>query len=46
MTFWVDGTPSWAEALPWRCYGECAKALKLKWGGDWGVPDKPHIERA
>jgi peptidoglycan L-alanyl-D-glutamate endopeptidase CwlK len=43
-TFWVEGEPSWAEDLPWRCYGECAKALGLKWGGDWGKPDKPHIE--
>ena len=46
MTFWVDGAPSWADDLPWRLYGEMAKALGLKWGGDWGVPDKPHIEMA
>jgi len=43
-TFWVDGTPSWAEDLQWRLYGEMAKALGLKWGGDWSKPDKPHIE--
>lgn len=46
LTFWVEGTPSWAEDLPWRLYGEMAKALDLKWGGDWSIPDKPHIETA
>lgn len=50
MTFWVNGVPSWADDLPWRCFGECAKALGLKWGGDWKdkqgrpKPDNPHIE--
>ena len=43
-TFWVDGTPSWASDLPWRLYGEMAKALDCKWGGDWAKPDYPHIE--
>lgn len=44
-TFWVDGVPSWANHLPWRCYGECAKALGLKWGGDFlSIKDRPHIE--
>lgn len=44
--FVVEGKPSWAETLPWRCYGEMAKALGLKWGGDWPEPetDRPHLE--
>lgn len=43
--FLVDGVPSWAETLPWRCYGEMAKALGLHWGGDWVTrQDRPHIE--
>jgi peptidoglycan L-alanyl-D-glutamate endopeptidase CwlK len=43
--FKVDGKISWDEKLPWRCYGECAKALGLVWGGDWkAITDKPHIE--
>lgn len=42
--FLVDGKPTWAEACPWRLYGEAAKALGLRWGGDWPKPDRPHIE--
>lgn len=42
--FIVNGRPSWDEQLPWRAYGELAKALGLKWGGDWKRPDKPHVE--
>lgn len=44
--FLVDGKPSWAESHPWRLYGEAAKALGLRWGGDWtgGLVDRPHIE--
>lgn len=43
--FLVDGKPSWAEAHPWRLYGEMAKALDLSWGGDWKrFPDRPHVE--
>jgi len=42
--FLVDGKPSWGEKLPWALYGAMAKALGLKWGGDWTKPDKPHIE--
>jgi peptidoglycan LD-endopeptidase CwlK len=43
--FLVDGKPSWAEDMPWRAYGECAKALGLEWGGDWVRPvDRPHVE--
>jgi peptidoglycan L-alanyl-D-glutamate endopeptidase CwlK len=43
--FLVDGKPSWDQGLPWRLYGEAAKALGLTWGGDWKtIVDKPHIE--
>lgn len=42
--FVVTGKPSWDARLPWRAYGELAKALGLKWGGDWPTSDKPHIE--
>lgn len=41
----ADGRPTWAESMPWACYGACAKALGLVWGGDWGtLVDRPHIE--
>lgn len=43
--FVVDGKPSWNERLPWAAYGACAKALGLKWGGDWrSLRDMPHLE--
>ena len=43
--FLVDGKPSWDGTLPWKLYGEMAKALGLSWGGDWkSITDKPHIE--
>lgn len=39
------GTASWADSHPWRLYGEMAKALGCKWGGDWTTfTDRPHIE--
>lgn len=46
MCFVVNGRPSWDEELPWRLYGETAKAVGLAWGGDWAgrLVDKPHIE--
>lgn len=45
FAFRVAGTISWAETLPWKCMGECAKSLGLKWGGDWHVIlDRPHVE--
>ena len=44
LAFVVDGKPSWDEALPWACYGAMARAIGLKWGGDWQTPDRPHIE--
>ena len=28
---------------PWALFGEMAKALGLKWGGDWRSPDQPHV---
>jgi len=39
-----NGRPTWDESSPWRLYGEMAKALGLKWGGDWPDPDRPHVE--
>jgi peptidoglycan L-alanyl-D-glutamate endopeptidase CwlK len=45
LTFLVDGKPSWETSLPWRLYGEMAKALGLKWGGEFTtITDRPHIE--
>jgi peptidoglycan L-alanyl-D-glutamate endopeptidase CwlK len=43
--FKVKGTISWDDHLPWRAYGECAKAVGLVWGGDWhSIIDRPHVE--
>jgi peptidoglycan L-alanyl-D-glutamate endopeptidase CwlK len=42
--FLINGKPAWPETGPWRLYGEAAKALGLRWGGDWKRPDRPHIE--
>lgn len=42
--FLLNGKPSWDPHLPWRLYGEAAKALGCRWGGDWTHPDRPHIE--
>lgn len=43
--FVVNGKPSWDRNLPWKLYGEAAKALGLIWGGDWKtITDWPHIE--
>lgn len=46
LTFWVNGQPSWDVTLPWSLYGAMARALGLKWGGDWlgGLTDRPHVE--
>jgi peptidoglycan LD-endopeptidase CwlK len=43
------GRPTWDARLPWSTYGECVKAVGLKWGGDWstvanGLVDLPHAE--
>ena len=45
----VDGDgpddPSWAEKHPWALYGAMAKALGLRWGGDFkSLLDRPHVE--
>lgn len=40
-----QGKPSWADSHPWALYGAMARALGLKWGGDWvTLPDRPHVE--
>ncbi len=41
-----DDFPSWDEKkFPFGLYGAMAKALHLRWGGDWNAPhDTPHIE--
>lgn len=45
LCFVVDGHPSWDDRLPWRLYGEMAKAQGLVWGGEFkSLVDKPHIE--
>lgn len=37
--------PCWCEKHPWLLYGEAAKALGLRWGGEWrAFPDRPHLE--
>ncbi len=45
-TFFHNGKVCWCEKHPWLLYGEAAKALGLKWGGDWPTPktDRPHLE--
>lgn len=35
---------TWSDKSPWAVYGACARAVGLKWGGDWADPDRPHIE--
>jgi peptidoglycan L-alanyl-D-glutamate endopeptidase CwlK len=43
--FIVNGRPSWDEGLPWPLYGAMAKALGLRWGGDFkSIVDRPHVE--
>lgn len=43
--FWIDGKPSWSSTLPWDAYGACAKAVGLRWGGDFkSLKDRPHVE--
>jgi hypothetical protein len=39
------GKPTWDDDLPWTAYGECCRAVGLRWGikiGDW--VDRPHVE--
>lgn len=41
----AHGQPTWNEASPWRLYGEAAKALGLRWGGEFRtLVDQPHVE--
>jgi peptidoglycan L-alanyl-D-glutamate endopeptidase CwlK len=44
----AQGAEPFAETFPWKAYGECAKALGLRWGGDWkgSLVDRPHVELA
>jgi peptidoglycan L-alanyl-D-glutamate endopeptidase CwlK len=46
MCFLVgSGQASWDPSLPWRLYGEMAKAQGLAWGGEFTTfMDKCHIE--
>lgn len=41
-----SGPEPWGEKHPWPLYGAMAKALGLRWGGDWqgDLNDRPHIE--
>lgn len=44
FAFVVDEEISWHEDLYWKI-GTWAKAVGLKWGGDWrSIKDKPHVE--
>lgn len=44
IAFVVNGQPSFDIKLPWACYGACAKAIGLRWGGDFAIHDLDHIE--
>lgn len=47
LVFLVNGLPSWDDHLPWALYGAMAKALGLRWGGDFPtLLDRPHVEWA
>jgi peptidoglycan L-alanyl-D-glutamate endopeptidase CwlK len=40
-----QGSDPFSELHPWDCYGACAKAIGLKWGGQWkAFIDRPHVE--
>jgi peptidoglycan L-alanyl-D-glutamate endopeptidase CwlK len=35
----------WDNDLPWSTYGACARAVGLRWGGDFkSIVDRPHVE--
>lgn len=35
----------WDNDLPWATYGACARAVGLRWGGDFkSIVDRPHVE--
>ena len=39
------GKPHWPENGAWAAYGACAKAVGLRWGGDFkSIKDRPHVE--
>lgn len=42
--FLVNGRASWDDSLPWSLLGAMAKSQGCAWGGDWKVPDRPHVE--
>jgi peptidoglycan L-alanyl-D-glutamate endopeptidase CwlK len=46
VDFAFDDPQPWADKHPWRAFGENAKALGLKWGGDWKTMkgDLGHVE--
>ncbi len=45
LAFLVDGKPNWDGVRPWAFYGQVAKLLGLKWGGDFtSLVDRPHVE--
>lgn len=44
LVFVVEGTPSWADTLPWGLLGEMVRACGLRWGGNFPSVDSPHCE--
>lgn len=46
VDFAFSSPKPWDAAHPWRAFGENAKALGLKWGGDWKTMkgDLGHVE--
>ncbi len=40
------GKPMWDASAPeWRIYGDCARAAKLEWAGDWNRGrEYPHVQ--
>jgi peptidoglycan L-alanyl-D-glutamate endopeptidase CwlK len=46
VDFAFIGPSPWDSKLPWKAFGENAKALGLKWGGDWKTMkgDLGHVE--
>lgn len=46
VDFAFQGMSPWDSVHPWKAFGECAKALNLKWGGDFKSlkGDLGHVE--
>lgn len=46
VDFAFRGASPWDAKHPWKAFGENAKALGLKWGGDWKTMkgDLGHVE--